>query len=179
MKIFELRGYLRERGVRGFSMMKKSELEAKVQKLKEQEKAEKYEENLKNTAVCAACLGEQRIQRKIDEKTHDQRLFENTLRILVCDFCQHAKFVVDGDHTVCVDCGAAAEPPTLWAGISKLISFVSRTRLTKAYLPLENVLVFTNEMTYDRDHFTKPVLHLLCFSQFCFATTLITLYHFH
>ncbi len=90
--------------------MKKGELEAKVQKLKEQEEVAMYERELRDTALCAACLREQRIQRKIDDKTHDQRLFENTLRILVCDFCQHAKFVVDGDHTVCVECGALQSP---------------------------------------------------------------------
>ena len=110
MKIFELRGYLRERGIRGYSMLKKGELEAKVQEIKEKERAETYERELRDTALCSTCLEQQRIQRKIDEKTHDQRLFENTLRILVCDFCQHAKFVVDGDHTVCVDCGALQSP---------------------------------------------------------------------
>ena len=57
MKIFELRGFLKERGVRGFSMMKKSELEAKVQKLKEREKAEKYEENLRDTARMRSLSG--------------------------------------------------------------------------------------------------------------------------
>ena len=110
MKIPELRSYLKERGIRGFTMMKKSELEAKVQEIKGQERAEKYEQNLRDTAVCAACLGEQRIQRKIDDRLHDQRLFESTLRILVCDFCQHTEFVADGDHTVCVDCGALQSP---------------------------------------------------------------------
>ena len=115
MKVFELRAYLQERGVRGYSTLKKANLEEKVKKLKEREKAEKYEENLKNTAVCAACLSEQRIQRKIDSRTHDQRLLESTLRILVCDFCQHAKFVVDGDHTVCADCGALQDPDAVAA----------------------------------------------------------------
>ena len=110
MKVFELRGSLKERGVRGFSMMKKSELEAKVQKLKEQEKAEKYEENLRDTAVCAACLDEQRIQHKIDDRLHDQRLFESTLRILVCEYCEHVNLAQDGYNTVCVDCGALQSP---------------------------------------------------------------------
>ena len=103
MKVFELRGYLKERGIRGYSTLKKEELEAKVKKLKEQERAEKYEQNLKHT--CSACLEQQRIQRKIDSKTHDQRLLESTLRILICNHCRHTKFAVDGDHTVCVDCG--------------------------------------------------------------------------
>ena len=110
MKIFELRGYLRERGIRGYSTLKKAELEAKVQEIKEKEKARKYEENLVHSAVCAACLNEQRIQRKIEDKTFNQRLLESVVRTLVCDFCHHAKFVVDRDDTVCIDCGALQSP---------------------------------------------------------------------
>ena len=81
-----------------------------MKKLKEQEKAEKYEQNLRDTAVCSACLREQRIQRKIDEKTHNERLFELTIRDLVCEHCRHTEFVVDGDQTVCVECGALQGP---------------------------------------------------------------------
>ena len=124
MKIFELRGFLKERRIRGFSTLKKTELEAKVQEIKEKEKAEKYEENLRDTAVCTACLCEQRIQRKIDEKTHDQRLLERlsesiyrdqidqieTIRILFCDFCKHTDLVQNGDDTFCVLCGALQDP---------------------------------------------------------------------
>ena len=110
MKIPELRSYLKERGVRGFSTLKKTELEAKVQKIKEKEKAEKYEENLKNTALCSTCLEQQRIQRKIDSKTHDQRLFDSVVRTLVCEYCKHANLVQDGDDTFCVLCGALQDP---------------------------------------------------------------------
>ena len=105
MKVSELRGFLKDRGIRGFSTLKKGELEAKVQEIKEKENIEKYEEDLRHNAVCSACLEQQRIQRKIDSKTHDQRLLESTLRILICEYCKHTKFAVDGDHTVCVDCG--------------------------------------------------------------------------
>ena len=106
MKVFELRAFLKERDVRGYSTLKKANLEEKVKKLKEREKAEKYEENLRDTVLCAACLGEQRIQRKIDEKTHNQRLLESTLRILVCEHCKHANLARDGDDIFCVICGA-------------------------------------------------------------------------
>ena len=106
MNVSELRAFLKERRIKGYSTLRKEELEEKIKKLKEQERAEKYEQNLRDTALCAACLYEQRIQRKIDEKTHDQRLFDSVVRTLVCEYCQHTKFVVDGDHTVCVDCGA-------------------------------------------------------------------------
>ena len=108
MKVSELRGYLKERRIRGYSTLKKGALEAKVQEIKEKEKAEKYEEDLRHNAVCSACLLEQRIQRKIDE--HNQRLLELTMRDLVCEYCKHTKFVVDGDHTVCVDCGLLQAP---------------------------------------------------------------------
>ena len=110
MKVSELRGFLKERGIRGFSTLKKGELEAKVKKLKEQERAEKYEEDLRHNAVCSACLEQQKIQRKIDSKTHNERLLELMTRDLVCDHCQHIEFAVDGDHTVCVDCGALQSP---------------------------------------------------------------------
>ena len=110
MKIFELRGFLKERRIKGYSTLKKGALEAKVREIREKEKAEKYEQNLRDTALCAACLHEQRIQRKIDEKTHDQRLLESTIRILFCDFCKHANLVQDGDDTFCVLCGALQDP---------------------------------------------------------------------
>ena len=110
MNISELKGYLKDRGIKGFSTLKKGELEAKVREIKEKEKAEKYEEDLRHNAVCSACLEQQRIQRKIDSKTHNQRLLENTFRILVCDFCKHVEFAVDGDHTVCASCGALQSP---------------------------------------------------------------------
>ena len=110
MNVSELRAFLKERRIKGYSTLKKSALEAKVRELKEREKAKKYEENLRDTAVCAACLGEQRIQRKIDEKTFNQRLLESTLRILVCDFCQHTEVTIDGDHNFCTGCGTLRDP---------------------------------------------------------------------
>ena len=91
-------------------MMKKSELEAKVQEIKEKEKAEKYEENLRDTVMCAACLGEQRVQRKIDEKTFNKRLLKSLVRTLVCEYCQHAEVAIDGDHNFCTGCGALRDP---------------------------------------------------------------------
>ena len=115
MKVFELRGFLKERGVKGYSTLKKSALEAKVEKLQEQERAKKYEKNLKDTAVCSGCLHEQRIQRKIDEKTFNQRLLKSVVRTLICRHCQHTKFIIDIDHTVCVECGALQDPEAVAA----------------------------------------------------------------
>ena len=91
-------------------MMKKGELEKEVQKLKEQERAEKYDEDLRHNAVCSGCLKQQKIQRKIDEKMYDQRLLELTIRDLVCDYCKHANLAQDGDLTVCASCGALQSP---------------------------------------------------------------------
>ena len=93
----------------------KKELEEKVKKLKEQEKAEKYEENLRDTAVCAACLTEQKIQRKIDDKTFNQIFFESFVRTLVCEYCKHANLARDGDDTLCSDCGALQSPDAVTA----------------------------------------------------------------
>ena len=110
MKVFELRAFLKERRIKGYSTLRKEELKEKVRELKEREKAEKYEENLRDTVMCAACLGEQRVQRKIDDKTFNQRLLKSLVRTLVCEYCQHTKFITDGDHTVCVECGALQSP---------------------------------------------------------------------
>ena len=110
MKVFELRTYLKERGVKGYSTLKKAELEAKVQKLKEQEKTEKYEENIRDTVICAACLDEQRKQRTIDDKTFARILLEGFVRTLVCEYCKHANLARDGDDTICADCGTLQSP---------------------------------------------------------------------
>ena len=83
MEVFELRGFLKERGIKGHSTLKKAELEAKMQKLQKQEKAEKYEQNLRDTAICGACLLQQRVQRKIDGETFTQRLLNSVVRTLV------------------------------------------------------------------------------------------------
>ena len=106
----KLRAYLKERGVKRYSTMKKGELEEKVKKLKEQEKLKKYEEDLRHNAVCSAYLEQQRIQRKIDDKTHNERLFESMIRDLVCEYCKHANLTQDGDDTFCVLCEALQSP---------------------------------------------------------------------
>ena len=110
MKVSELRAFLKDRSIKGFSTLKKGELKVKVQKIQEQEEIARYEHELRETAVCSACLHEQRVQRKIDDKTYNQRLLENITRILFCDYCKHAKFAADGDQTVCEGCGALQAP---------------------------------------------------------------------
>ena len=109
MKVKELRGYLKERGVKGYSTMRKEELKERVDKLKAAELTRKYEEDLRKGVVCRACLEQQRIQRKIDEKMFDQQLLDMTIRELVCRYCSHTDLAVDGDLTVCVKCGAVQD----------------------------------------------------------------------
>ena len=110
MKVSELRAFLKDRGVGGFSTLKKGELEVKVREIQEKEEVARYEQELRETAVCSACLHEQRVQRKIYEKMYDQRLLESAVRTLVCKYCKHAKFAVDRDLIVCEGCGALQPP---------------------------------------------------------------------
>jgi len=110
MKISDLRSYLREKRVKGYSTMRKKELEKVVSELKKEEKIIGYERKLKENAICRACLTEQRIQRLIDEKTFDQRLYEGVRRELVCEFCEHTNLAYDSDDTFCVTCGALQPP---------------------------------------------------------------------
>ena len=116
MNVSELRGFLKERRIKGYSTLKKGALEAKVREIREKEEVAIYEQNLRDTAVCSACLEQQRIQRKIDSKTHDQRLFEIAVRTLVCEHCEHVEFAVDGDLTVCASCGALQSPDAVGGG---------------------------------------------------------------
>ncbi len=75
-------------------------------KLTELEKEAKFIEENK----CDACLKEQFIQRKIDQKAYDERVLANATRILVCYYCQHSDLAVDGDDTHCVKCGSLQNP---------------------------------------------------------------------
>ena len=83
--------------------MKKAEFKGKVQKIQQEYRRAEYERQLRENALCHACLMEQRKQRKIDDKTHNERLFELTVRDLVCKYCKHVNLAQD--HTVCADCG--------------------------------------------------------------------------
>ena len=110
MKVNELRAYLKEKGVKGYSTMKKMDLQEKVKELQEKKAKEEYEKQLRENVVCRDCLEQQRIQRKIDEKQFNQRLSERIKRILVCVNCQHPDLTRDGDDTFCLKCGALQDP---------------------------------------------------------------------
>ena len=108
-----MRAFLKGRGIRGYSTMKKSKLKEEVQKIQEQDKKVEYERQLRENVLCHACLEQQRIQRKIDEKTHNERLLDLTIRDLVCKYCKHTNLSQDGDDTFCVHCGALQSPSIL------------------------------------------------------------------
>ena len=59
--------------------------------------------------ICKDCLNELKKQRKIDEYTHSKKLLEQTVRELSCQFvsdhCFHTRMLIDGEMTVCMDCG--------------------------------------------------------------------------
>ena len=107
-----MRAFLKGRGIRGYSTLKKSKLKEEVQKIQQEDKRAEYERQLVEESKCRECLNQQRIQRKIDEKTHNQRVLDSMIRDLVCKHCQHPNFVYDGDHTVCADCGTL-QPPSV------------------------------------------------------------------
>ena len=110
MKVLEMRAFLKGRGIRGYSTVKKSKLKEEVQKIQQEDERAEYERQLRENALCHTCLTEQRKQRKIDDKTHNERLFELTVRDLVCKYCKHVNLAQDGDHTVCADCGTLQPP---------------------------------------------------------------------
>ena len=68
MNVSEMRAFLKKRGIRRYSTMKKSKLKEEVQKLQQEDERAEYERQLRENVLCHACLTEQRIQRKIDEK---------------------------------------------------------------------------------------------------------------
>ena len=74
--------------------------------IRDRDRRAEYERQVRENALCHACLTEQRKQRKIDDKTHNERLFELTVRDLACRYCKHVNLAQDEDHTACADCGA-------------------------------------------------------------------------
>ena len=80
MKKEELKVFLKDMGIRGYSSKSKDVLEKKVSEVKKKEASEEYERQLRDRAQFSACLNQQRIQRKIDEREHAQRLLESLTR---------------------------------------------------------------------------------------------------
>ena len=61
--------------------------------------------------ICKDCLNELKKQRKIDECTRSKKLSEQTVRDFSCQFvhCFHTRTLIDGEMTVCMDCGLILE----------------------------------------------------------------------
>ena len=63
--------------------------------------------------ICKDYLNELKKQRKIDEYTRFKKLLEQTVRDLSCQFvsdhCFHTRTLIDGEITVCMDCGLILE----------------------------------------------------------------------
>ena len=60
--------------------------------------------------ICIGCLNELKKQRKIDEYTHRKKLLKQTMRDLSCQYhCFHTRTSIDGEMTVCMDCGLILE----------------------------------------------------------------------
>ena len=75
---------------------------------------DRYEEIiLESDVICKNCLNELKKQRKIDEYTHSKKSLEQTVRDLSCQFvsdhCFHTRTLIDGEMTVCMDCGLILE----------------------------------------------------------------------
>ena len=73
---------------------------------------ERYKELIFGSdVICKDCLNELKKQRKIDEYTHSKKLLEQTVRDLSCQFdhCFHTRPLIDGEMTVCMDCGLILE----------------------------------------------------------------------
>ena len=88
---------------------------AQIRKMKPNDLREKIIELEKEAKFikenkCEACLKEQFIQRKIDEKTYYQGLLSNMVQKLACQYCQHSDLAVDVDDTFCVKCGTLQDP---------------------------------------------------------------------
>lgn len=84
---------------------------AKIRKMKPCELRKKLIELEKDAKLleenkCYACLKEQFVQRKIDEKTYDQRLLANMVRELACQYCDHETLICDDESLFCQSCGS-------------------------------------------------------------------------
>ena len=80
--------------------------------------------------ICKDCLNELKRQRKLDEYTHSKKLFEQTVRDLSCQFvsdhCFHMRTSLDGEMTVCMDCGLILEESEVSSEMAYLSHKVKR-----------------------------------------------------
>ena len=89
--------------------MKKDQLKQAIK-----DTVDKYKDIIfESDVICKDCLNKLKKQRKIDEYTHSKKLLEQTVRDLSCqfvlDYCCHTRTLIDGEITVCMDCGLILE----------------------------------------------------------------------
>ena len=90
------------------NLMKKDQLKQAIK-----DTVDRYKEVIFGSdVICKDCLNELKKQRKIDEYT-SLKLLEQTVRDLSCQFvsdhCFHTRMLIDGEITVCMDCGLILE----------------------------------------------------------------------
>ena len=91
------------------NLMKKDQLKQAIK-----DTVDRYKEIIFGSdVICKDCLNELKKQRKIDEYTRSKKLLEQTVRHLSCQFvsdhCFHTRTLIDGEMTVCMDCGLILE----------------------------------------------------------------------
>ena len=98
------------------NLMKKDQLKQVIK-----DTVDRYKEIIFGSdVICIGCLNELKKQRKIDEYTHSKKLLEQTVRDLSCQYlsghCFHTRTSIDGEMTVCVDCGLILEESEVNSG---------------------------------------------------------------
>ena len=89
------------------NLMKKDQLKQAIK-----DTVDRYKEIIFGSdVICKDCLNELKKQRIIDEYTQSKKLLEQTARDLSCQFdhCFHTRTLIDGEITVCMDCGLILE----------------------------------------------------------------------
>ena len=91
------------------NLMKKDQLKQVIK-----DTVDRYKEIIFGSdVICIRCLNELKKQRKIDEYTHSKKLLKQTMRDLSCQYlsehCFHTRTSIDGEMTVCMDCGLILE----------------------------------------------------------------------
>ena len=89
------------------NLMKKDQLKQAIK-----DSVDRYKEIIFGSdVICKDCLNELKKQRNINEYTRSKKLLERTVRDLSCQFdhCFHTRTLIDGEMTVCMDCGLILE----------------------------------------------------------------------
>ena len=91
------------------NLMKKGQLKQAIK-----DTVDRYKEIIFGSdVICKDCLNELKKQRKIGEYTRSKKLLEQPVRDLSCQFvsdhCSHTRTLIDGEMTVCMNCGLILE----------------------------------------------------------------------